>query len=313
MRRLPMMFALMTLAGAPQIAAAQADDAGDYDQLVHLAIAEFDAGRWSEARVYFRRAHGLNPNARTLRGIGFASFELGDYVEAIRALDDALDDARRPLTDAQRAEAEAILGRALSFVARVSLTVSPRAARVSIDGVPALFRDGALVLNPGLRELTIEAEGYEPFARRIYAEGGSGEALDVALHPLEQPGALGETAPADRHESSGGPSWRAPLGWTLVSVGAASAIVSVATGVRADMLHRDLEMQCPDGRCPAELAGDVDRGSALVRSSTWLMGAAVATGVTGTVLLLVERGRRRSRASIEPGPGVVGISVRGWF
>jgi len=60
------------------------------------AVAEYEAGHYQEARALFRQAHEKSPTARTLRGIGMASFELRDYVEATRALTASLRDVRPP-------------------------------------------------------------------------------------------------------------------------------------------------------------------------------------------------------------------------
>src|ERR1700742_2147963 len=70
-----------------------------YDALIEQALASYDAGRFAEARTSFRRAHELNPTARTLRTIGMCSFNLGDYVEAVLSLETSLTDQRKPLTE----------------------------------------------------------------------------------------------------------------------------------------------------------------------------------------------------------------------
>src|SRR5262245_18196229 len=80
----------------------QADSA----RLIAAAVAAYDAGRWSDARGYFEQAHGLQPNARTLFGLGVTAFELGRHAQAIDELRAALADARLPLDAAQRSQAE---------------------------------------------------------------------------------------------------------------------------------------------------------------------------------------------------------------
>src|SRR6185369_1334355 len=85
------------VAARPRVVAAQEAETPQYRGLLSEAVAEYDARRYEEARALFRRAHDLSPNARTLRGIGMASFELREYVEALRALEGSLVDQRRPL------------------------------------------------------------------------------------------------------------------------------------------------------------------------------------------------------------------------
>src|SRR5437868_2687260 len=87
--------ALAAPAAAPVVK--EPAESPQYRALLEEAVGEYDARRYEEARALFRRAHDLSPNARTLRGIGMASFELREYVEALRSLEGSLADKRRPL------------------------------------------------------------------------------------------------------------------------------------------------------------------------------------------------------------------------
>jgi len=82
-----------------------------------LAWASND-GRWQEARALFQQAHEEYPNARTLRGIGMAAFEMRDYVGAYRALMQALASEERPLTRRQRRATQALLEETRAFIGR---------------------------------------------------------------------------------------------------------------------------------------------------------------------------------------------------
>src|SRR5437763_10868 len=65
---------------AAQSAAAQASAEQNYDELIRQAVTEFSLGHWTEAKVFFARAHARNPNARTLRGLGLSCYEARSYV-----------------------------------------------------------------------------------------------------------------------------------------------------------------------------------------------------------------------------------------
>ena len=54
-----------------------------YDEAVETALAEFEAGNYAEARSQLFKAHSIFPNARTLRALGKAEYELKNYREAI--------------------------------------------------------------------------------------------------------------------------------------------------------------------------------------------------------------------------------------
>ena len=86
-------------------ASADLEPAG-YRDTVERAVLEFAAGHFEESRALFARAHALFPNARTLRGLGMAEFELRNYVIAIEHLEAALANQARPLDeDLRRIEA----------------------------------------------------------------------------------------------------------------------------------------------------------------------------------------------------------------
>lgn len=106
----------------------------EYEARVREALEESAAGHWAEARAAFRQAHEAYPNARTERGMGMVSFELRDYVDSVRHLRRALDNPVRPLTDAQRAEVQGLLERALARIAVFSLEDVPDGAQILVDG-----------------------------------------------------------------------------------------------------------------------------------------------------------------------------------
>ncbi len=173
-------------------AEAREEDAGDpedaaYWALIDEAIAHSSAARYQEALALFQRAHDLRPSARTLRGIGLMRFQLADYTGAIDALRQAAVDARRPLDEAGRAEVQATLERALGFVARIELVLSPEAATVTDDGRSLVAHEGAALFNPGRHQVTVEHEGYQPRTLTWVFEGGERRRIEVALDPVAAP------------------------------------------------------------------------------------------------------------------------------
>ncbi len=168
------------LATAP---AAQAQEPPDgYREIIAAAVEEFAEGRWAEAAAIFERAHALFPNARTLRGMGMCAFEMRQYPEAIRFLDEALRESRRELTSAQRDETQELLGRARGFVGSFRLLTEPPGADLRIDGeVPRRGPEGHVMLGGGEHVLTVSASGYLPLGRRLLVGGGEDETLRLVL------------------------------------------------------------------------------------------------------------------------------------
>src|SRR5581483_6001559 len=181
------------VAARPRVVAAQEAETPQYRGLLSEAVAEYDARRYEEARALFRRAHDLSPNARTLRGIGMASFELREYVEALRALEGSLVDQRRPLTAPQRQQVEGLLERTRAFVGRFVPHLAPANAVLHVDGAPVtLESDGTLLLSFGRHAVTAEAPGHALESRELNVIGGEKQDLifrlrvasvDTALEP----------------------------------------------------------------------------------------------------------------------------------
>ena len=125
----------------------------EYLRTVTEAIAEYRLGNWSEAEALFRRAHELNPNARTLRGMGLAAYENRTYVRAVTLLREALEDNRQALSSKQRTEVEQTIERASRFVARYEVSLDPDFATLQVAGNPAtLDPSGELWLDRHRRE-----------------------------------------------------------------------------------------------------------------------------------------------------------------
>ncbi|HEX6243158.1 MAG TPA: tetratricopeptide repeat protein, partial [Polyangiales bacterium] len=174
-----------------EVGRVQAQEGGEtsaaYQDTVRRAVSEYEAGHWDEARALFRHAHELEPNARTWRGLAITAFELRRYVDATRELEAALADTRKPLTEPQRRELEALLARARGFVSAYTLHVQPAAAFVSVDGAPSEPSGPQLWLDPGVHTVVFTAEGYTEQRLELRAEAGTSEELAIELVRPAQP------------------------------------------------------------------------------------------------------------------------------
>jgi hypothetical protein len=178
------------LLGASRSAAGAADDhlASEpkedpaYRAAIKDALAEYNARHFEEARILFRRAHDLDPNARTLRGIGMASFELRDYVTAVHALSAALVETRKPLSPDQRSHAQGLLERSRLYVDIYVIKVTPAGATVLIDGhAPDLEPDDTVLLGFGSHNIEVSSPGYVLRTFSVSVRGGEHKELSVTL------------------------------------------------------------------------------------------------------------------------------------
>jgi tetratricopeptide (TPR) repeat protein len=263
--------ALAVLLLAPA-ARAQEDE---YQAVIGEAVAEFDAGHFEEARALFRRAHQLSPSARTLRGLGFASFELRDYVAAHRALEASLASEQRPLTPAQRAEVEELLERTRRFVGVFRIEGPPPGATILVGGRPAeLEPDGRLILAMG--EHRLSSEETESTAVMV----GGGEDATITLRVTDEPPAEEAQAPPPPVQASD-----VTVPAVVLSIGGALAVAAIVTGA-AWWGYQDAQLaRCAapsfcDNRDQVATARDAAIGTTL---SFAAVGASLA--IAGAVLL----------------------------
>lgn len=207
-----------------------------YREAVEQALSELSVGHFSEARAMFLHAHTLFPNARTLRGLGLAEFELRSYVECIEHLEQSLASGVRPLDAQLREETERLLERASRYVTRLSVHVTPATATVRLDGAPVDVAGGrTLLLTAGDHRLDVEAPEKLPAQRTVHALGGDTQALTLALTPQPPPARSESESPRRLRKNP----------WLWVGVSALVAGAAVTAGVL--VARRGSETEPPYG------------------------------------------------------------------
>jgi hypothetical protein len=220
-----------------------------YRAAIDEAVAEYAAGRYPEARALFMRAHTLQPSARTLRGLGMAEFELRNYVEATRLLQQALSSTVRALDGELRTATQALLARAQGFVGRYALALTPPELQLKVNSVPAAREpDGSLMLSIGDHALYAEAQGYVPISHTLRVNGGENTTLNITLERAPAPVAVAPVATPEqpvapaparvtptsptqpRDEDDSGSVFSSPWFWTV------AAVVVIGAGVGVTLL-----------------------------------------------------------------------------
>lgn len=255
-------------APAPAAPASAATEPPGYRAAIDEAIAEYSAGRYPEARALFMRAHTLQPSARTLRGLGMAEFELRNYVEAARMLEQALASNVRSLDGELRTATQDLLARARGFIGRFALQLTPPTTKLSINNVPARIEpSGTLLLAIGDHALRAEAEGYLPVSDTVRVNGGENTTLNVALQPAPPSVAVApvaiepeptttappppptpavtptSSAPAPPRDDDGGSVLSSPWFWTVAAV----VVVGAGVGVTLLALSEDAKVEPASG------------------------------------------------------------------
>jgi hypothetical protein len=327
------LLAAALLLGARTVHAEPSADAA-YRDLVDQALGEFKHKHWPEARVLFARAHELHPNARTLRGLGVVSFEMREYVSAVVYLQQALDESRQALTDAQRGECVGLITRARTYIGGYAVALVPETASLLVDGAaPARAADGEVLLAFGEHTLAASAAGYQELTRRIQVQGGERVELRLVLspelppEPVPPPLALTVEEPAagapGQREAPPVSASREPylvrtggLKYTWVALGAGVVFGGLAGGAwfMGDQEFNRLKDSCRDRAASGDpcVAGDtntkkITRYEKLTNAG---IGLSAVSAVTAAVLLAVEWPRER-RISVALSPQ--SISLRGAF
>lgn len=298
MRRYGSAWFMLAVFFLPASVSAQADrePSEEYERLVGAAVQEFNASQWVEARALFRQAHEISPNARTFRGLGLTSFELGDYVRALRAFRAAAADPRRPLSARQRTGIERLIERALRFVGVFEVEM-PELASITVDERPIEAEpDGSIVLGLGAHVFVVSRAGRESERQVVHVEGGERRSLrfgaDALAVPLEtqEPSdpVIASSAGASAQSGEPAPSSGPDTGWLVVS----GALVVVAlVGLVVTIERQLLVSRCdelmsssePRGVCTDFAAVEAERNLGIGFAAG---GALLATGALLAALLL---------------------------
>jgi hypothetical protein len=320
-RGLPLALVVWLVSAAlPRHAAARATDPNadtPAAQLITDAVSEYDAGRYDEARALFRLAHQKAPTARTLRGIGMASFELRDYVEAARSLAGALHEERRPLTDEQRKQVEGLLARVETFVGRFSLRVQPASNDLLVDGEPGgLESDGSLLLGFGHHRITARCPACTPTEKTIEVEvlGGEHRELEIVFGPGAAPPAadlsLRAAPPSPAVKDPVVVSERDATPWYWAG-GAAVGVVGAVAGALW-WVNRGNELdscRAAGDRCHNESTVSTERDVA-IGLTVGLAAGAVASGVVAAVLWHRHDSAAAGAVACLSGKGTVSCAIR---
>lgn len=279
-----------------------------YDALVDRGLTESAAGRWLEARAAFREAHALYPNARTLRGMGMASFEARDYVDAVRQLRLSLSARLRELTAEQRAQVEALLAQCQGLVGSYTMAHLPAGTELVVDGVRVSPEsDGTLLLAMGAHRVQLRADGRQG-AGELNVRGGEYAALPILL---EEPGtapereaATASAAPSAGAAASPATSDRPSLWPARLTTLAGAVVLGVGVGLLVAGLGALHEVEgAPADTEWSTLAAANDRAPLLTGIGGALIGVGAAATLGGSVWW-IALGARDDRLS-------VGLRVRG--
>lgn len=278
---------------APVAPPPDASESPEYKQAVAQALEEYRLGHFEEARSLFERAHGIDANARTLRGLGMVEFELRHYVRASALLGESLSSSKKPLTDEQRKSVEQLLERSRQFIANYAVTVDPprKDVMVELDGKPIeLGKEGHLSLEAGEHVLRISGPELSSRELKLDVKGGEQQTLRIELEVKEPKRELA-AAPAPAPEPVVTHPYR-KVGIGLTAGGGAALLAGGILGGLA--LGKAGDADTKNG-------GDADSAKGLALGSDIALGVGIAGVAVGVVLIVLRGKHSESRVDTNAG------------
>ncbi|HEX2657673.1 MAG TPA: hypothetical protein VHU40_05355 [Polyangia bacterium] len=305
----------------PAVPAAPQADVGDplaeqAKQHFQRGVTSYKDGDLDAALAEFNKAYETRPDYRVLYNIGQVQAERHDNATAITVLRQYLKDGDAQLDTERRASVEQTLRDLAKRVGAVTINVNVPDAEVLIDGtsVATMPLAAPLVVNAGVREITVRKGGETAPARRVTVAGGDSLQLDFRLGGGPGPALAAPVAAPVR-----------PIPTRVwIAYGAAAALGATA-GTFALLTRRaDQNLDADLAHYPGDRAQIDGQRTAL----KWRAGltdgfaaaAVIAAGV-GTYFLLAgpsgsesASGQGRStQVSLAPSPSGAALSVSGAF
>ena len=320
MRRLSIAALALGLLATAGTARAQSGEAAMAEQLFRDAKQLQGQKRFAEACPKYAESVRLAPTlgaqlnlARCYEEWGHTASAWGEYVEVARK-GSGVDPERAQLARERAANLEKSLSRvtfrAVPANPKLTLTLDGKAFASSLLG-------SAVPIDPGPHSIIASAPDMKPSTQSItIAPGPSATTVEIKLEPAAAAARSTDSTPAVVTEpppAAPSSDARRPIGWTVLSVGAAGLVVGGVFGALALGKKSDFEACQTSGACrddelaAARDAHDTARTDALV--STIGFGAGLVGVAVGTYLLLTAR-PNASSARLAPrfdprGPGAL--------
>jgi hypothetical protein len=258
---------------------------GDAKSEYESAKILYAAGDFAGAALKFHHAHTLSGDARLLWNEAAAEKNLRHYVRVETLLKDYLQRGG-PTSEADRADAEALIDTVRAFIGVVTVTASEPGAAVSVDDVQVGITPlpAPLRVDMGSRRIRISKDGFKETTQTIEVIGSSQSSVDVKLEPQLHEGSIrivggaGTTIRVDGKLVGLG-QWQGTLSSGLHTV---EVTADHKLPYRSDSLIQDGQLTTVQVALQSEPIAPVTPIEASSSNLTWLWvagGAVLATGL----------------------------------
>jgi hypothetical protein len=282
----------------------------------------YKEGDFKAAQVEFKRAHEISPNYRVLYNLGQVSYQLRDYVAALRSFEAYLEQGGREVPAARRTQVTTEIARLRTRVGRLAIEVDVPGVEVSVDDAfvgRAPLAEPVLVSAGQHRVAALKPGAPAPVVKTV--EVGGGDKVEVTFElksaPTPAPEAVAKKAPDVRPPPPPPPpppENRVPMyvTWGATGVLAGGAIVTglLARGQEAELEDRRTTVPVSRG----ELEDVRGRMKALALTADALGVAALVVGGVATYLTVRPLLRPKGGAAAESralAPWRVGVGPGG--
>ncbi|MHB8876412.1 MAG: PEGA domain-containing protein [Myxococcaceae bacterium] len=178
------LWALPSAAAKPD-AAARDEAAGHFGK----GISFFKSGDYQAALAEFKAAHRALPGFEVLYNIGISERRLYRYGDAVRSLNQYLEEGGKAVSRGRREDVRRELTEIRALVAEATVRVEGAPAEVKVDGevVGTSPLPGPLLLGPGKHVVRAQREGEEPDEKAVEVVSGTNVEVVLAPRPKAQP------------------------------------------------------------------------------------------------------------------------------
>lgn len=246
-------------------------------------IQFYNTGDYKLSNIEFRRSYELSKNYRILYNIGQVNQQLGNYTNALAALEQYLRESADEVGEERKAEVTASVLLLKTRVAHIQIISNVEAPEVLIDGFPVDTKNSRaeIALDPGDHRVDLRKAGYQSGGTVIALAAGDANKVRVDLVRVTP--ATRMAAPANNQALHRDSTWLW-IGWTTT---AATTLGAGITGVLALMQASQLAtLRNSSWSTQTQRDEASGRARSFAIASDVLTIAAVAAGATSFYLTL---------------------------
>jgi tetratricopeptide (TPR) repeat protein len=257
----------------------------------------YNNGDYKLSLIEFRRSHELSQNSRILYNIGQVNQQLGNYTNALAALEQYLREAGSEVADERRAEVTATLAQLRRRVSHFRLLVNVSAPEIFVDGFPVQPAGGSatVTVDPGDHRIEVRKPGFQSAGTILSLAAGETSEVHLELARTQSPLVVAPLPNARAAQPKKDATWL----WVGWSTTGAVALGAGITGILANMQASELAELRNSPSSTQDQRDEVGRrAKSFALASDVLTGAALAVGAASLYLTL----RSSSDGAIERAP-----------